>query len=150
MNYSALLGALASMMGIVVVWGILTIIAFWKVFAKAGESGWKSLIPYYNAYILFKISWKPVMFWAYLALSVVLMLTTASVPVLAGLCSVALFVLYVIAMIQLAKSFGKGVGFGVGLILLNTIFIMILAFGSAKYVGPNGGNSVSAEPAATV
>ena len=36
-------------------------------------------------------------------------------------------------MVNLAKAFGKDGGFAVGLILLNTIFIMILAFGSAEY-----------------
>ena len=36
-------------------------------------------------------------------------------------------------MIMLAKAFGKGAGFTVGLILLNTIFIMILGFGSSSY-----------------
>lgn len=36
-------------------------------------------------------------------------------------------------MISLAKAFGKGTGFTVGLILLNTIFMLILAFGDSEY-----------------
>ena len=36
----------------------------------------------------------------------------------------------------MAKSFGKGVGFAIGLILLSPIFIMILGFGDATYQGP--------------
>lgn len=36
---------------------VLTIIAMWKMFEKAGEPGWAALIPFYNAYVLFKISW---------------------------------------------------------------------------------------------
>ena len=39
---------------------------------------------------------------------------------------------------RMAKSFGKGVGFGFGLLFLNTIFMLILAFGKAQYVGPKG------------
>lgn len=41
-------------------------------------------------------------------------------------------------------NFGKGGGFATGLILLNTIFIMILAFGDAKYqLGNNVDNNNS-------
>ena len=39
---------------------------------------------------------------------------------------------------RLAKSFGKGIAFGFGLLFLNTIFMLILAFGGAQYVGPKG------------
>ena len=35
-----------------------------------------------------------------------------------------------------AKVFGKGAGFAIGLIFLNPIFLLILAFGSAQYQGP--------------
>ena len=34
---------------------------------------------------------------------------------------------------MLAKAFGKGAGFTVGLILANTIFIMMLGFDSSSY-----------------
>jgi hypothetical protein len=39
-------------------------------------------------------------------------------------------------MIDLAKSFGKDIGFGIGLALLGFIFMPILAFSDARYVGP--------------
>jgi hypothetical protein len=39
----------------------------------------------------------------------------------------------------LSKSFGNGIGFTLGLIFLNPIFILILGFGDAKYIGPAGG-----------
>ena len=35
---------------------ILIIVAEWKLFKKFGEKPWKSLVPYYNAYILYKHS----------------------------------------------------------------------------------------------
>jgi len=41
-----------------------------------------------------------------------------------------------IVSIDLAKSFGKGTGFAIGLILLTPIFYLILAFGDATYRGP--------------
>jgi hypothetical protein len=37
---------------------------------------------------------------------------------------------------DLAKSFGKGTGFALGLIFLSVIFILILGFGDVRYVGP--------------
>ncbi len=47
------------------IWYIIMVIANWKIFSKAGEAGWKSLIPILNYYIEFKISWKGSMFWIY-------------------------------------------------------------------------------------
>ncbi|NZA37286.1 DUF5684 domain-containing protein [Eubacterium callanderi] len=52
-------------------WYVFILVAGWKLFEKAGEPGWKSLIPIYGSYILYKISWKTSMFWVYLACVVV-------------------------------------------------------------------------------
>jgi hypothetical protein len=38
--------------------------------------------------------------------------------------------------IDVAHSFGKSTGFGIGLVILAPIFYMILGFGSAEYLGP--------------
>ena len=107
---------------IVFIIAILTIIANWKIFTKAGEKGWKSIIPIYNMVILFRISgispW-----W-------ILLYLLAPVPII-GL--VVSFGLMIYLYLNLAKAFGKGAGFTVGLILLNTIFVMILGFGSSEY-----------------
>lgn len=54
------------------------------------------------------------------------------------------FVILIIVLNELSKSFGKGSGFTVGLIFLSFIFIPILAFGSAQYTRPGGGASVGA------
>jgi hypothetical protein len=45
------------------------------------------------------------------------------------------FIISLLVSLGLAKNFGKGGGFGVGLWLLSPIFILILAFGDAKFVG---------------
>ena len=50
------------------------------------------------------------------------------------------FIILIILVIDLAKSFGKGVGFGIGLLLLPIIFFPILGFGSAQYQGPAAGS----------
>ena len=35
---------------------------------------------------------------------------------------------------KLARAFGHGVLFGIGLVFFHTLFIMILAFGASSYV----------------
>jgi Family of unknown function (DUF5684) len=100
---------------------ILMIAACWKIFTKAGQPGWVAIIPIYNWYILCKIVGRPG-WW-------VILLFIPFVNFIVG----------IILCIDLAKSFGKGVGFGIGLILLGVIFFPILGFGSAQYQGPAAG-----------
>lgn len=99
---------------------VLTIVAMWKIFSKAGQAGWKSIIPIYNVYTLCKIA--DGNGWKFLLL----------------LIPIVNIVYAIMLVFRLAKSFGKGVGFGFGLLFLSTIFTLILAFGSASYVGPKG------------
>ena len=96
---------------------VLGIIAMWKLFEKAGEPGWASIIPFYNVYVLFKITWGNG--WKFLFL----------------LIPIANIVFMIITMVKLAKAFGKGGGFAVGLSFLSIIFYCILAFGPATYLG---------------
>jgi hypothetical protein len=103
--------------------GLLVIVAMWKVFTKAGQPGWASIIPIYNVYIWCKIVGRPG-WW------VILML----IPFVN-------FIILIILSIDMAKSFGKGVGFGLGLAFLGIIFLPILGFGSAQYQGPSAGSS---------
>ena len=102
---------------------ILMIVAWWKIFTKAGQPGWASIIPIYNLYIWCKIVGRPG-WW------VILML----IPFVN-------FIILIILSIDMAKSFGKGVGFGLGLAFLGIIFLPILGFGSAQYQGPSAGGS---------
>jgi hypothetical protein len=46
------------------------------------------------------------------------------------------FIIFIIISIDIAKNFGKGVGFGLGLAFLGFIFYPVLGFGSATYQGP--------------
>ncbi len=97
---------------------VLTIVAMWKIFTKAGKPGWASIVPFYSQYCLFDIAWGNG--WLFL------------------LCFVPCvnLVVMIILYIKLANAFGKGTGFGIGLILLNTIFVLILGLGDAEYIGP--------------
>ena len=47
--------AIGLFIAVAIVWYIFQAIADWKIFAKAGEPGWKSLIPIYNIIVEFKI-----------------------------------------------------------------------------------------------
>jgi len=109
---------------------ILMIAACWKIFTKAGQPGWASIIPIYNWYILCKIVGRPG-WWVILLL----------IPFVN-------FIVGIILCIDLAKSFGKGVGFGIGLIRLGVIFFPVLGFGSAQYQGPAAGGLTPAPQAA--
>ena len=103
---------------------ILQLIGMWKVFTKAGEKGWKCIIPIYNMVILFKISG--------LSPLLVLVYLIGFIPVIGP---IACLVLTIYQANSLSKSFGKTAGFTVGLVLLAPIFYMILGFGKAQYVG---------------
>jgi hypothetical protein len=50
---------------------VLLIVAWWKLFEKAGEHGWAAIIPFYNTYVLYKISGKTKLFWAYLPVYII-------------------------------------------------------------------------------
>jgi hypothetical protein len=108
-----------SMVGQIValVVGVLVLVSTWKVFSKAGEPGWASFVPIYNTVVLLKIAGKPI-WWLALFL----------VPV-------ANVIAMVLAAVGIAQRFGKGAGFGLGLLLVPFVFIPLLAFGDAEYQG---------------
>lgn len=103
---------------------ILMIAAWWKMFTKAGQPGWAAIIPIVNLYFFCKVAGRPG-WWLILMF----------IPLVN-------FIIIIILCIDIAKSFGKGVGFGIGLIFLPFIFYPILAFGSAQYQGAAAASSV--------
>ncbi len=100
---------------------VFEIAALWQVFVKGGKPGWAAIIPFYNYYVLLKLVGRPG-WWLILYI----------IPIVN-------IVVWIIVAIDLAKSFAKGTGFAVGLILLAFIFIPILGFGPAQYTGPAAG-----------
>lgn len=95
---------------------ILTIASVWRMFKKAGEAGWKSIIPFYNTYILFKIAGYSG--WWFLGLIV---------PILN-------IVLIIMLAIGLSKNFGKGILFAIiAILLLTPLGYWILGFGGSEY-----------------
>lgn len=96
---------------------VLIIGGFWRTFQKAGEPGWAAIVPFYNFYVLLRISGNPG-WWLILAfIPVVNLLVALKVG------------------IDVAENFGKGTLFGLGLTLLSFIFYPILGFGDASYRG---------------
>jgi Family of unknown function (DUF5684) len=97
---------------------VLIIAGWWMVFTKAGEDGWKAIIPIWNVIVLMRIVGRE-WWWVILFL----------IPIVG-------FVIWIIVSLDLAKSFGHTAGFAIGLILLPFIFAPILGFGSSTYDRP--------------
>lgn len=102
--------------------GILVLISRWTVFKKAGVDGWESLIAGHNEVVELKLGGIKT-YWFFLNI------------VFFPFCIGPLVLLFW-KCIKLAHSFGKSTGFGVGLALLPFVFYPILAWGDAKYIGP--------------
>ena len=94
---------------------VIELAAMWKIFQKMGRQGWEGIIPFYSTYILFQElygnGWK---------------MLFLLIPFYNIYLAIRLY-------IDLARAFNMPAAFGVGLILLSTIFMCILAFGSAVY-----------------
>ncbi len=120
-NVSELRNIAASYSFVGFIVSVLSIVALWKLFKKAGKPGWASIIPIYNIVVLFQIvNISP---WL-----ILLML----IPIVNF---VVLLVLSIMVCSRLAKAYGKGTGFAIGLFFLYPIFILILGLGDSKYVG---------------
>jgi hypothetical protein len=116
---------------------VLCLVGMWMVYTKAGKPGWACIVPFYNIIVLCEIVGRPA-WW----------LVLMFIPIVS-------FIVSIIILIDLAKSFGQGGGFAVGLIFLPFIFIPMLGLGSAKYLGPaaagaGAGPVPSAPPAPSV
>ena len=111
-------GLMGGMFGIIwLIICIVMIIGLWKVFTTAGQPGWMAIIPILNLFILCKIAGRPG-WWLLLML----------IPFVN-------FIIWIILSLDLAKKFGKGAGFGIGIALLSFIFLPVLGFGDAQYQG---------------
>lgn len=108
-----MIAAIGSLIYLAIVIGVIA--GIWKTFVKAGKPGWAAIIPIYNLIVLLEIAKKPI--WWFLLM----------------LIPIVNFIIAIIVMIEVAKAFGKGTGFGLGLAFLGFIFFPILGFGDAEY-----------------
>lgn len=99
---------------------VISIIGLWKLFKKTGLKGWEAIIPFYNVYTLCKLVWGNG--WLFLL----------------GLIPFGGLIFSIVTYIKLAKAYGKGGGFAVGLIFLSPFFLLALGCSkSAYYQGPS-------------
>ena len=161
-NQAATAGAisgavLGTVLTFTILFYIIIVIATWRIFKKAGEPGWKSLIPIYNYYIMYKIVNLKGVFWLMLLAGIVLGLIMSGDGTAATLYMndaemaafdwgahpvsvVSLFIYTIITIVceviyamRTSRAFGHGLGYTLGLIFLQPIFWLILGFGSSKY-----------------
>jgi hypothetical protein len=114
--------ALRNMLIALIVIAVFMIVVYWVIYEKAGQPGWASLVPFYQTYVLIVNILQMPPFWFWLLL----------VPIVNIFIAIPL--IFMIPF-KLAEKFGKGGGFGLGLLFLPIIFLPILAFGGARYVG---------------
>ncbi len=126
---------------------ILSLIAEWRIFTKAGRAGWKCLIPLYNVITEFGFTWKKGKFWSLLLASFLVGAGTALIQystdeitgmagiLLSAVGAIAVLVIFIRSNYYLAKSFGHGVPFCIGLLLLGPLFRLILGLGGSEYQG---------------
>lgn len=130
--------------GIAFIWWLLQIIANWRIFTKAGESGWKSIIPLYGDYVSYRIAWQTSYFWLIFILGIVASgIEGAANPngdnmmlmAIVALIRLIITLIGIMYSVKLARAFGRGTGFAIGLIFLQPIFMLILGFGDDPYYG---------------
>ncbi len=102
---------------------IVLIAAMWKIFTKAGKPGWAAIIPIYNMIVWLQIVGRP-LWWIILLFIPLVNIVVA-----------------IIVTVDLAKSYGKGVGYALGMIFLGFIFYPMLGFGGARYQGPSAASA---------
>ncbi len=118
--YDVYMAAMGIYMVVLLIISLIMIVSLWFIFRKAGRPGWASIVPFYNNYVLYDITWGQV--WMSLLL----------------LIPVANSVIQIITSVKLCNAFGKGGGFIVGMIFLPVVFYPILAFDSSAYIGVDG------------
>ena len=119
---------------------IFMLICMWRIFTKAGEKGWKCLIPLYSLYVFCQIAWDKSKFWEFFICSTIISLLNffLGFTVITVSFSLVMSIYFVYVFINmsiiLSHRFNKSTAFGIlGLLIFSIIGFPILAFGSADY-----------------
>jgi hypothetical protein len=138
----AVLGALGVVFIPLLILAVLSIIAMWKIFTKAGKPGWAAIIPIYNVVVLLQVATMPLWWLAVILLSFI--------PVVGFIASLAFSI---VVGINVGRKFGKSDVWGAILNGILSIGYLILGFGSATYNadapvigGMSGGSSTGSTP----
>lgn len=118
----------ANILGVTIIIAVIlialgVIVATWKIYKKAGQPGWSSIVPFYNYYILLKMVGRPA-WW----LAPIMLIPYVNVAFIA------------IVYYDLGRSFGKSKLFNIfGLVIFSPYGLIKLGFGSDQYMGPAAG-----------
>lgn len=120
MTFASISAAGAAAIVIIVVLVVYVVMALPTsgVFAKAGRPRWAAFVPIYNTLTLLDVVGRP-LWWIFL-----LFIPGANI------------IFTIIVMNDLAKSFGQGPGFTVGLVLISWVFMLVLWLGPSDYLRP--------------
>lgn len=134
---AGLLGAMATLIGVFgIVWFFVSALGYFKMFQKAGQRAWMAFIPLLRDYVRFKMSWNMKAFVIYIACFAVGQILEATGNPLLTLAALVFMIVALVHMvkldIRLARSFGKGTGWGVLLLFFPFVVSLILGFGKAE------------------
>lgn len=118
-TYAVVAGGIAMVyMVVVLAIAVISLVGMWKIFVKAGKPGWGAIIPIYNLYCLYEMSFGTG--WLFLL---------SFVPCVNA-------VMMIVMWIKLGQAFGKSAAFGIGILFFPFVFLPMLGFGDAQFVGP--------------
>ncbi len=117
-NVAGIIGVILIVLGVAIAVGLIVffIIAWWRIYTKAGRPGWSNLIPVYGWVEFFNVAWGNGVYFLFMLIP--------GVNILVAILTVQ----------KLSESYGHGLGFTLGLFCFPAIFIPILGFGKSKHV----------------
>ena len=135
--YSTLLGASLFTLLLLLAIAIVIIAGKWKVYAKLGMPGWCSLIPVFSDYKLCERvrggEENKTFLMAYLIV-LICSWVLCWAPAVNWILIIAQFVMNIIVLNDLARTFGKESAYTIGLVLLGIVFWPMLGFGESEPV----------------
>ena len=115
---------------------LLAIIGSYKLFRKAGEKGWKAIIPILNDYTRYKLYANKDLFLSFLVATMASNLIADGNKLLMFLSFLSSIIVFVISFkmhLAMARSHGRDKGMAILLTLLPGIGYMILGFDKSQY-----------------
>lgn len=126
---------------IVLAFAIVSIVASWKLFKKAGRNGWESIIPIYSTWVLNEIAGLNWWWFILLILNVTFSFENEGITYAFSICSfIASFNCYY----NIARKFGKDKGISILAGIFPFIFLLVFGFSKSEtydrniVVGKNG------------
>ena len=122
-------------------WLVLTVVGRWLLFRKAGKPGIFSIIPVISTFTEYNICWNGwmvifgLLFGCASATFLQMAESDATFLILAAATGLVYLIILWNESMKLARSFGKGFGYGLLLFLFARLFRVLLGLSSAEYRG---------------